>query len=67
MNKKKRQQKRLAKKMRNHPKGLLSYLDTTYKTADEYFVQVDSQFVELQKQVNNLSKEIGQMKKGDRA
>lgn len=67
MNKKKRKQKRLAKKMRKHHKRLLSYLGTTYQTADEYIVQVNSQFMELQKQVNNLSKEIGQMKKGDRA
>ncbi len=65
MNKKKRKQKRLAKKVRKHPKGLLSYLGTKWEQSDIHYVQVDSQFVKLQKQVNNLSKEIDQIKKGE--
>lgn len=66
MNKKKRKQKRLAKKInKKQSRGLLSYLDSTYELVSEYHRQIDTKFAKLEKQVNNLSKEVGELKKGE--
>ena len=66
MNKKKRKQKRLAKKMsKKQPKGLLSYLDSSFQTPDGYISLNDSKIIKLQKQIDALSKEIGKLKTGE--
>ena len=66
MNKKKRKQKRLAKKInKKQPRGLLTYLDPKYELVNDYNRQIDAKFAKLEKQVNNLSKEVGELKKGE--
>lgn len=66
MNKKKRKQKRLAKKMsKQQPKGLLSCLESNFLGTKGFISLSDSRVARLQKQVDELSREIGKLKKGE--